>query len=386
MRVFERLLRWLSTGTLTVLLLLAANPVLAASDTGTYGIADYIVTLEPQNTGDVKITYEQQWQVLSGDIPWITVGLPNSSFSVQDFSGAAAKVSADNSGGFTGVRVDLDKDYLPNQTFNVKFTILQGHLLERLPNENKWRINFTPGSYDRAAINHLQINLISPVEYKTYSLVNPGPGSINGNVITWEQTNLAPGGRFNIDVESLDGNFLTGTSAFPASSSGIPGWLIVVIIGVIILGIYGLIVFAVRQNRKAQEAAVKARVSTIEGEMAADRAKRDKIEKGFGEYVEEKNIQPDAQGRYYDRGYGNYITPAIWAAVISSQYSNRQTNPSTGNVPPSCACACVSCACACACACAGGGAAGCSRKTLHECRTCEIRQLKNQKSKFKTTD
>jgi hypothetical protein len=109
--------------------------------------------------------------------------------------------------------------------------------------------------------------------------------------------------------------------------------------------------------------------------MAADRAKRDKIEKGFGEYVEEKNIQPDAEGRYYDRGYGNYITPAIWAAVISSQYSNRQTNPSIGSVPPSCACACVSCACACACACAGGGAAGCSRKTLHECRECSYDRI-----------
>ena len=30
-------------------------------------------------------------------------------------------------------------------------------------------------------------------------------------------------------------------------------------------------------------------------------------------------------------GYGNYITPAIWAAVISSQY-NRQTDPS-GDIP-----------------------------------------------------
>ena len=88
----------------------------------------------------------------------------------------------------------------------------------------------------------------------------------------------------------------------------------------------------------------------------------------------QKNIQPDAQGRYYDRSYGDYITPAIWAAVISSQFSRSYTQPynrpATTSRPSCVACACVSCACACACACAGGGAAGCSRKTLHECRTC----------------
>jgi len=55
-----------------------------AADTGTYRISDYIITLEPQNDGQVRITVEQQWQVLSGDIPWVTVGLPNENFSIEN--------------------------------------------------------------------------------------------------------------------------------------------------------------------------------------------------------------------------------------------------------------------------------------------------------------
>jgi len=42
------------------------------------------------------------------------------------------------------VRIDLDKTYLPGQTFNIKFTVLQGNLLERLPEQNQWRIAYTP--------------------------------------------------------------------------------------------------------------------------------------------------------------------------------------------------------------------------------------------------
>ena len=82
MRVFRRMPRWLPAGIFALVLLLAGFIPASAADTGTYQISNYIVTLEPQSNGQVKITFEQEWKVLSGDIPWITVGLPNSSFSV----------------------------------------------------------------------------------------------------------------------------------------------------------------------------------------------------------------------------------------------------------------------------------------------------------------
>ena len=372
MRISLSVLRWLSAGILALaFLLLAAVPVNA--DTGTYQINDYVVTLEPQNDGRVLITVEQQWEVLSGHIPWVTVGLPNKYFEIRDSGGAVSDISDGSGSGFYGVRIDLDRDYYPGTIFNIKFTVLQGHLLERLPDESMWRIAYTPGWYDRAAIGHLQVNLISPVDYQTYVTTSPPP-TVNGNVITWERNNINAGGRLNITAESTDGSFLTAVEPKTSSSGGGLSTGFYVVIGIIVV-IGLLVVWSLRQRRKQQDEAIKRRAAVIEAEMAKDPLKKQAMEEDFKEYVEQKNLQPDEQGRYYDRSMGYYMTPWIWAAIISNQQRNI-TGPtaSTPSRPGCVACACVSCACACACACAGGGAAGCSRKTLHECRTCAIKQ------------
>ena len=369
LRISASVPRWLSAGIFALVLLVGLVSPLSA-DTGTYRISSYIVTLEPQNSGQVKITVQQQWQVLSGDIPWVTVGLPNDHFSIVSYSGAASKVSAANASGFSGVRVDLDRDYQPGQAFRVQFSVLQDNLLERLTADKKWRIAYTPGWYDRATIDSLQINLVSPVDYQTYSLLNPQPGSVQGNTFTWSAANLQAGARFALTVESLDGAFLSSSVPVGGASKSPFNTTFFVIVGVIL--VLALLVFlAVRRSRQAQEEAVKRRVAAVEEEMARDKQKKTQVEEGFEKYVENKDIEADAQGRYYDKSYGNYITPAIWAAVIANQ-ANKSTNP---RPPSSCACACVSCACACACACAGGGAAGCSRKTLHDCARCSGKRL-----------
>ena len=363
LRVSAAVLRRLSAGIFAlVFLLVAAVPVNA--DTGTYRILDYIVSLEPQSSGKVSITYEQEWKVLSGNIPWITVGLPNSDFSIKEFSGAASKVYASNSGGWYGVRVDLDKDYLPGETFRIKFTVLQGNLLERLTRENKWRIDYTPGWYDGAVIDRLQISLVSPVDLESYSSVEPLPASTGNKIITWERFNVPPGGKLTIRVECLDGSFLSATAE--TTEKGVSPWLILAVI-LIVVFVATLVILAVRKNRQARDEALKARIAAAEKAMAEDKAKKAEIEKGFREYVIEEGIEPDKQGRYYNRGYGDYITPAIWAAVIMGQ---PKEPGATSRSHMACACACVACACACACACAGGGAVGCSKKSLHECQRC----------------
>jgi hypothetical protein len=366
------MLRRLSAGILAPLvLLLVTCPVFA--DTGTYRISDYAVTLEPQNDGQVRLTVVQQWQVLSGDIPWITVGLPNKNFSIESSGGSASRVAAENSGGFTGVRIDLDQDYLPGQSFKITFTVLQRNLLERLTSEKQWRIDYTPGWYDRAVTDHLKITLVSPVAYETYSNINPTPTAVNGNTFVWERSNLAPGGKYKISVSSLDGNFLTASAPSGSTSGGLGKSFYITI--AVIVGIGLLVFWGIIQNRRNRDARARERVAYVEKEMATDKQKRADYEKGFEEYVAKKGLKPDAAGRYYDRGYGDYITPAIWAAVLTRQMGSTVNPPpdkrsGSGTSGYSCACACVSCACACACACAGGGAAGCSRKTLHECREC----------------
>jgi hypothetical protein len=365
MRIFKSMPRWLPAGIFAVILLLSAVLPAAAADTGTYQISNYVVTMEPQSSGQVRMTYQQEWKVLSGHIPWITVGTANSNFTVVSYGEAAARVSAENSGGFTGVRVDLNKDYLPGEAFKVEFVVLQSNLLERLTEEKKWRINFTPGWYENTVIDHLQINLTAPVNTEAYSLLDPQP-VINDKTLTWDKYNVPKGGRFNIQVECLDGNFLSASAPISSGSQGPNTWVVVGIIAGILIIIYLLISLAVRQSRKTRDAEMKARIAATEKELAEDREKEKAAQKGFKEYVEEKGLKADEQGRYYDRSYGGYITPIIWMAILSNQSRAAQTPAHT----PSCACACVSCACACACACAGGGAAGCSRKTLHECKDC----------------
>jgi hypothetical protein len=368
MRTVKPLLRWLSAGTIALALFLnLLCPVFA--DTGTYSIPNYMVTLEPQSDGRVKITYDQTWEVLGGNIPWITVGTANSKFSIVEFSGAAHKVTPENSGGFSGVRIDLDKTYLAGQRFTLKFSILQSNLLERLTGENSWRINFTPGWYDRAAIGQMQIILTSPVDVQSYFSISPPPFASSGNTLTWQSSNLTPGTRFNVTFRSSDGSFLTAAAdANTLKPKSIFSPAFFIIIGIILV-VALLIVFAIRKNKQKRDEELKNRIANYEKEMAEDKNKKVEIEEGFKEYIEKKNLRPDAQGRYYDSGYGNYITPAIWAAVILD--NQNRVNNST-NVPPHTpSCACVSCACACACACAGGGAAGCAKKSLHECPECK---------------
>jgi hypothetical protein len=90
MRILSRMLRWLPAGICTLIAFtLIATP--AHADTGTYRITDYIVQLEPQNDGSVRITIEQDWVVNSGSIPWVTVGLPNSHFAIEGQGGAVKK-------------------------------------------------------------------------------------------------------------------------------------------------------------------------------------------------------------------------------------------------------------------------------------------------------
>jgi hypothetical protein len=371
MRLSVRVLRWLSAGIFAIILLIAGLPTPVSADTATYRILDCTIQLEPQPDGQVKITYTQTWKVLSGDIPWVTVGLSNTNFGVVTYSDAAKKVYAYNSSGFSGVRVDLDKDYQPNQTFVVTFTILQGSLLERLTTQNKWRINFTPGWYDRAVTDHLKISLVSPTDINTFSSISPTPVSTDSNIIIWEKYNLSAGSKFTVKLECLDGSFLMPVTAttIEFKQTNTASYLPVVIILIIVAFVTISFVFATYKNKQAKLAAEKDLIVTQEKIMEADPAKKIEAEKGFKEYILEEDIKPDKDGRYYDRGYGDYITPVIWAAILTNQ--NKQTTIDTGHSTcVSCACACVSCACACACACAGGGAAGCSKKSLHQCREC----------------
>ncbi len=110
---------------LPVLACLLAMATAAHGDTGSYTIPRYIVALTPHADGTVDISYDQRWTVTGGHIPWITIGTPNSDFTISGFGGAVKSASWVSEGEWSGVRLDLDRDYQPGESFTVHVGIRQ---------------------------------------------------------------------------------------------------------------------------------------------------------------------------------------------------------------------------------------------------------------------
>ncbi|MCJ7790865.1 MAG: hypothetical protein MUP49_00365 [Dehalococcoidia bacterium] len=356
------------------LITLTSLPIPTCADTGTYEILNYAVDLTPLSDGSVNITYYQEWLCTGGHIPWVTVGTANSNFDIISTGGNVASSRKDSSGGWQGVYLTLDKDYTSGEKFAVSFSIIQRNLLERLPDEGKWRIDFTPGWYDNCVTDNLTIILNSPVPVSSYNF-SPQPAQVIDNIITW-QTSLAGGDRFKVTMVSSDGGFLQPTE--PTSPGFNWRWAL---IPAFIIGLL-LVMFA--RSRKREESSTSEEYIFDEKGNLDDRLKEakekwDKDKKDnkfsdmertrFDEFVAEKKLEPNINGDYYYNG--NFINPWIlYWALNSLSYHKPNMNVATtrgagargGSSCVAVSCACVACACACACACAGGGAAGCAKK------------------------
>jgi hypothetical protein len=357
-----------------LLITLTLLPVPAYADTGTYEILNYTVELTPSTDGSVNMTYYQEWLCTGGHIPWVTVGTANGNFDIIGYGDNVESARKDSSGGWYGVYLTLDKDYTPGETFAVSFSIVQRNLLERLPDEGKWRIDFTPGWYDNCVTDNLTIALNSPVPVSSYNFT-PQPTQVIGNIITW-QTSLDRGDTFNVRMESYDGGFLQ-----PSEPAG-PGfnWARV-LIPVFMVGL--LLVMVARSRRRERASTSEEYIfdekGNLDDKLREAKEKWDKEKKGsefsdkeqarFDEFVAKKKLEPDVNGNYYYNG--NFINPWILFWALNSLSYRRPiidvftTGGAGTRGGSSCiahSCACVACACACACACAGGGAAGCAKK------------------------
>jgi hypothetical protein len=293
---------------------------LASGDTGTYKILDYAVKLTPKSDGTVEIAYYQKWLVTGGDIPWITVGTPNSSFQILDEknTGNIRSISRADEGNWSGVRIDLDKDYRPDETFQVGFTILQSKLF--WADKDNYHLDFTPGWYDRAETDRLRIEVFFFAKLDTVT-ADPGPTRIDGQSMIWDNSALPPGERFSISVSFPKALFPQEIGADQLRSRT-SAWTILLIV-LLLFGGFALIIILIA--------------------LAARRARR-----AYG-----------PGGIYYGSGRGG---------GASSRPVHTGGGGGFGGRSFSCACACAGCACACACA--GGGAAGCDRKLTYTCPLC----------------
>ncbi len=306
------------------------------ADTGTYTILDYKVKLIPKSDGNVEIEYYQKWLVTGGDIPWITVGTPNSSFQIiqNKNKGAVRSIQADNYGSWSGVRIDLDKDYKPNETFEISFAITQNRLF--YAEGNNYKLDFTPGWYDRAETNHLTLEIFFFAKMETVK-AKPVPARTEGQSMFWEKSNLGKGEKFNISV-SFPKTFFPTMITQQKPNPEFP-WFFVFFIAIVIF----ILVSYLRRYRT----------------LFSGHDRRTKYGSGGSIYY-----GGSSRGKGVSTGGGGGFGGRSFSCV--------------------CACACVGCACACACA--GGGGAGCERKINHQCPLCKVCQNKQNCPIWKGTE
>jgi uncharacterized membrane protein YgcG len=297
-----------------VSVMLFGAAVSAEGDTGTYRINDYRVVLEPYPNGQVQINYSQTWLVTGGHIPWVTVGLANPNFEIRGFGGAAKQVKSANEGSWYGVRVDLDRDYKPGETFQFNFLILQKRLLA--PKESGYTLAFTPGWYDRCFIDSMSIRVVSPTNLVNVSF--EPQGRTDGKAIEFQKLNLGKGEKFPIRVNFPKEAF-GNVSPENTESDDDLGF-----IGIILIVFFLFFLVFI---------------------LAAAAADSD----------------------------GDYGGAGVYAGGYSGSHDSGDSSGGGGGFGGSS----FSCACACACACAGGGGAGCSKKGIHYCPACSGRGKKH---------
>lgn len=225
---------------IVILLLMIAG--IASADTGTYIIKEQIVNLDIQKDGNVRITYDIEMEVTGGNIPWVTVGLPNKNFDIKSSGGAVNKIKSQSGGGWHGVRIDLDKTYYSNDIFQFNFDVIQKGFIYKL-DENNASVQFTPCWWDNANIEHLQVSMIIPDNIPDggvrYSSNTPDPSSYVGRTIIWEENNLAKGAQRTYEIVMPADAFTNLQSSSSGDGSGFPIFLLlfIVIIFIIIAGV-----------------------------------------------------------------------------------------------------------------------------------------------------
>lgn len=134
-------------------------------DTGRYRIISYRMLLSPHSDGSVMVDYYQKWSVTDGHIPWITVGTPNGYFAIKGYGCDAACATAQDDGNWSGVRLDLKRDYQAGETFEVRLSVLQNNVFSS--DGNSYKLDFTPGWYDRAVTDSMRVEgrAISCISY-----------------------------------------------------------------------------------------------------------------------------------------------------------------------------------------------------------------------------
>jgi Zn-finger nucleic acid-binding protein len=220
------------------------------TDTGTYTVSSQDVDLTVQSDGNVVIRYEIGMLVHTGNIPWVTVGLPTSNFDVRSFGGDAASVVSQNSGSWSGVYVSLDKTYYVNERFVFSFEVLQKEFIYKY-NDQQASLLFTPCWWDNAVVEQMNVTIHLPPEIQSVTTTSQPTLFLNSSVI-WVWNDVPAG-------EKKSAGVLMPLSAFSHAGSK-PGffdflsWNSCVLSGVVVAIVGAVISVFVALRRRSKSA------------------------------------------------------------------------------------------------------------------------------------
>ena len=317
-----------------------------SADTGTFKVKNYAVEITPQPDGSWKADYRQEWEVLSGTAPWVTVGLPNADYEVVSWTGAATRVKPDNEGAWSGVFVQLDGDYRKGESFDFGFTVTQRKVAYP-KDDSHVEFSFTPGWYDNIAVERMVITLRNPWSEGDLTFYSPDPYEKTEDKVVWV-SRLGPGQRFKVNFAfspevftrlelSPKGQPRDDYSRLTGDEASVLGIIIIIAIVIMFITVFSAILKRRRRYYQGRRGIYYgtprpfgAPVIVVPGSKPGKQPGKTSGTSGSGD----SKKSGSGGGGFGGRSGGCHCV--------------------------SCACACVSCACACACA--GGRGAGCAQK------------------------
>lgn len=354
------------------LLLCAALLALpAAADEGDYDrINEYLVTVDLREDGSADITYDIDWQVLTGSdseyLSWVKIGLANSyAEDLTPLTDSIAALSLLEDGGVYAKVVFSRRYYSPavaaenggESRVRFAFTVHQSHLFTS-NDDGTASFDFTPGWFDDLCVERMV------VRWKNGDGFVADNTGTDGDYLTWEFGPLAHGqaGTVHVTVPVAVGSAFDPAQALTAADvpgavlppqDGFAGHFSDFLIAVVVLVAIGLLLASLPAGWGG----------------------------GFGEGIDPNDWYWYSNGLHTVRllrsapppqGYHRVDPPRQFQAGgggtrgggVGRRSGGGRNNHGSCACVSGCACACAS-SCACACACAGGGRAGCSVKELY---------------------
>lgn len=342
--------------TLVMSLILTIAPS-ALAQTPPDVIKEYVVSVEPQTDGALKMRYDFSYCATT-DFPansgYLEVGVPNSNFSLTDYGPKDWVTSAAAKNGSTS-QVHLDFAHVPKagECFSFNFTILQQAMA--YPSDTGVSFVFTPGWFDFAKIEKLSVRWQLPKDISQVKGFDPAPKTQGDGLAVWEAENLAPNQKFTVKItvdKTVFPQLAVQPTQAPAASDGSGGGFAIdplLLCFVVILVV--VVVFVIAWAAYSLDSGSGGSYSS-------------------GGYI----------GGYHSAPRNDSPSPRYSPPSPSPRYDPppSRSGGGSGNFGGrGSSCACVS-SCVCACACAGGGRAGCARKGFDVSR---LMRKRNQPAK-----